>query len=141
MEPGIITTGRKFKDVFMNQPTSSGKMRDLGDLVIGASTGIKPQIVDIKEDLDYKISQFSRIRTDVYKGENFYKFNDLYNRGGQVIVDEFIDIQEEAFRLQKGIYESIQAAKQLGLSNSDITKLFKAREGLSSERNKKYYKR
>ena len=51
---------------------------------------------------------------------------------GQVIVDEFIDIQEEAFRLQKGIYESIQAAKQLGLSNSDITKLFKAREGLSS---------
>ena len=133
MEPGIVTTSRKFKNSFMNQPTPSGKMRDLSDIVIGASTGIKPQIVDIREDLDYKISQFSRIRTDVYKGENFYKFNDLYNRGGQVIVDEFIDIQEEAFRLQKEIYQALQAAKQLGLSNSDLRKIFKARKGISSQ--------
>jgi len=132
MEPGLFTTGRKFYDVFFNQPTPSGKMRDLGDLIIGASTGLKPQIIDIKEDLDYKISQYSRIRTDVYKGENFYKFTDLYNRGGQVIVDEFVDIQREAFRLQKEIYDSIQGAKQLGLTNSDIKKLFKKREGLSS---------
>jgi hypothetical protein len=50
-----------------------------------------------------------------------------------VIVEEFIDIQREAFRLQKDIYNAIQAAKQFGLSDRDIKKIFKARKGISSK--------
>ena len=134
LEPGIITSSRKFKDAFIKQPTPSGVLREFDDVVVGASTGIKPFNVDVLESLDYKISQFGKIRTDVYKAEKFYKFNELYKRGGDVLVEEFINIQKEAFRLQKGIYDAIQAAKKLDLSDSQIRKLFKQRAGLSSKK-------
>ena len=50
-----------------------------------------------------------------------------------MIVEEFIDIQREAFRLQKDIYNAIQAAKEFNLSDRDIRKIFKARKGISSK--------
>ena len=133
LEPGIITSSRKFYDAFTKQPTPGGVVRELEDVAIGASTGIKPFNVDVLESLDFKISAFSKIRTDVYKAEKFYKFNDLYKRGGDVLVEEFIDIQKEAFRLQKGIYDAIQAAKKLDISDSDIRELMKQRTGLSDK--------
>jgi len=133
LEPGIITSSRKFADAIRKQPTPTGVVRETGDVVIGASTGLKPYNVDISEALDYKISEFTRIRSDVYKAEQFYKFNDLRRRGGDVIVEEFVNIQREAFRLQKDIYNALQAAKEFGLSDRDIKKLFKARKGISSK--------
>ena len=133
LEPGIITSSRKFRDAILKQPTPTGVVRETSDVVIGASTGLKPFNVDITEALDYKISEFTRIRSNVFKAEEFYKFTDIRARGGQVIVDEFINIQREAFRLQKDIYNAIQAAKEFGLSDRDIKKLFKARKGISSK--------
>ena len=123
----------KFKDAIIKQPTPTGVVRETGDVIIGAGTGLKPYNVDITEALDYKISEFTRIRSNVFKAEEFYKFTDIRARGGQVIVDEFINIQREAFRLQKDIYNAIQAAKEFGLSDRDIKKLFKARKGISSK--------
>ena len=133
LEPGIITSSRKFYDSIIKQPTPSGVLRETGDVVIGASTGLKPFNASIAEALDYKVSDFSRIRTDVFKGEKLYKFNDIYTRGGPVIVNEFIDIQREAFRLQKEIYGAIKAAEAWGMSKRDIRKVFKARTGLSTK--------
>lgn len=49
------------------------------------------------------------------------------------MVEEFINIQKEAFRLQKQVYLEIQAAKKFDLSDNDIRKLFKERKGLSSK--------
>ena len=133
LEPGIVTSSRKFKDAIIKQPTPTGVVRETSDVIIGAGTGLKPYNVDISEALDYKISEFTRIRSDVFKAEDFYKFTDVRRRGGDVIVDEFINIQREAFRLQKDIYNAIQAAKEFGLSDRDIKKLFKARKGISSK--------
>ena len=133
LEPGLFTSSRKVKDAFFKQPSPSGTVREMSDVAIGASTGIKPFNVNILESLSYKISNYTRIRTNVYKAEKFYKFNELYRRGGDVLVEEFIDIQKEAFRLQKQVYLEIQAAKKFDLSDSDIRKLFKEREGLSSK--------
>ena len=133
LEPGIVTSSRKFKDAIIKQPTPTGVVRETTDVIIGAGTGLKPYNVDITEALDYKISEFTRIRSDVFKAEDFYKFTDIRKRGGDVIVDEFIAIQREAFRLQKDIYNAIQAAKEFGLSDRDIKKIFKARKGISSK--------
>jgi Fic family protein len=36
------------------------------------------------------------------------------------LVEEFINIQKEAFREQKAIYDAIQAAKKLDISDGDI---------------------
>ena len=133
LEPGIVTSSQKLFNAITKQPTPTGVIRETGDVIIGAGTGLKPYNVDIKESLDYKISEFTKIRSDVFRAENFYKFDDIRARGGQVIVDEFIDIQREAFRLQKDIYNAIQAAKEFGLSDRDIKKIFKARKGISSK--------
>ena len=133
LEPGIVTSSQKFFDAITKQPTPTGVVRETGDVIIGASTGLKPYNVDIKESLDYKISEFTRIRSDVFRAEDFYKFKDIRARGGDVIVEEFIDIQREAFRLQKDIYNAIQAAKEFGLTDRDIKKIFKARKGISSK--------
>jgi hypothetical protein len=133
LEPGAVTSYKKFKDAFFKQPTKGGVLREVGDLTVGASTGIKPYNVDIQEALRFKISEFTRIRRDVFKAEDFYNFKDLYTRGGDVLVEEFINIQKEAFREQKAIYDAIQAAKKLDLSNADIVKIFKQRKGLSDK--------
>ena len=133
LEPGIITSSQKFFDAIRKQPTPTGVVRETNDVIIGASTGLKPYNVDIKESLDYKISEFTRIRSDVFRAEDFYKFKDIRARGGDVIVEEFIDIQREAFRLQKDIYNAIQAAKEFGLNDRDIKKIFKVRKGISSK--------
>ena len=117
LEPGAFTSFRKVKDAFFKQPSPSGTVREMSDVAIGASTGIKPFNVNILESLSYKISNYTRIRTNVYKAEKFYKFNELYRRGGDVLVEEFIDIQKEAFRLQKQVYNEIQAAKKFDLSD------------------------
>ncbi len=132
LEPGIITSSQKFYDSIVKQPTPSGVLRETGDVLVGASTGLKPFNASIAEALDYKVSDFSRIRTDVFKGEKLYKFNNIYTRGGDVIVDEFVDIQREAFRLQKEIYGAVKAAEAWGMSKRDIRKVFKARSGLSN---------
>ena len=131
LEPGIITSSRKLRDAITKQPSPTGIVRETKDVAIGASTGLKPYNVDITEALDYKISEFTRIRSDVFRAEKFYTYKDIQNRGGQVLVDEFVDIQREAFRLQKDIYNAIQAAKEFGLTNRDIKKIFKERKGIS----------
>jgi len=93
--------------------TKGGTSYDLPDLFIGLGTGVKPQRVDIGRQLDFVVSDYSRIRTDVYKGEDFYSTKDVYKRGPDVIVNEFIDIQREAFKKQKEVYNAVQAAKKI----------------------------
>ena len=133
LEPGIVTTSRKFKDAFTKQPTSSGVLRNQMDVTIGASTGLKPFDADIPNSLDYLISEYGRIRTNVFKAEKFYKFDKMYTRGGDVLVQEYIDINKEAYRLQKEIYNAIQAAKKLGMSDEQIEDQFLARTGISKK--------
>ena len=126
-EPGIISTGRKFKLAAEAGFTKGGTSYDMSDLVIGLGTGVKPQRVDISRSLDFTVSKYSRIRSQVYKGEKFYSTADVYNRGPEQLRKEFIDIQREAFQQQKEVYNAVKAAKEFGLSNSDIRKLFTKR--------------
>jgi len=83
--------------------------------------------------LRFKITEFTNIRSNVFKAEDFYNFKDLFTRGGDVLVEEFINVQKEAFREQKAIYDAIQAAKKLDVSNADIVEIFKQRKGLSDK--------
>ena len=133
LEPGIITTSRKFKDAIIKQPTSSGTLRTLQDQSVGASTGLKPFDANVLRSMDYIISDYGRIRTDVYKAEKFYKFDKMYTRGGDVLKQEFIDIQREAWIKQRKIQNAIEAAITLGVDFDDIEDLMKERQGFSSK--------
>jgi len=130
-EPGIITSGKKIAIAAEDGFTRGGTSYDMQDLIIGLGTGVKPQNVDIEKSLDFTVSRYSNIRSDVYKGEKFYSTADIYNRGPDVLVSEFVDIQREAFQQQKEIYNAIQAAKKFGLNDYQIKKIFTKR-GLGS---------
>ena len=131
IEPGLITSGRKTFNAIRNQPSAYGTVKETSDVAIGATTGLKPYNVDILSDLDRVITDYSKIRSEVYTAEKFYTPLDIRARTGQTLVDEFIDVQREAFRLQKEIYESIQAAKKFDLDEYDIIQKFKERKGIS----------
>ena len=133
IEPGIISTSQKIRDAITKQPSAYGTIKETGDVAIGASTGLKPYNVDILSSLDRVITDYSKIRSEVYTAEKFYTPLDIRARTGQVLVDEFIDVQREAFRLQKEIYEAIQAAKRFDLDDYDIRQKFKERKGISSK--------
>ena len=133
LEPGIITTSRKFKDAIIKQPTSSGTLRTLQDQSIGASTGLKPFDANILTSMDYIISDYGRIRTNVFKAEKFYKFDKMYTRGGEVLKQEYIDIQREAWVEQRKIQDAIKAAQELGVNIDDIEDLMLERTGLGKK--------
>jgi len=133
IEPGIISTSQKVRDAITRQPSAYGTIKETSDVAIGASTGLKPYNVDILSSLDTIITDYSKIRTEVYTAEKFYTPLDIRARTGQVLVDEFIDVQREAFRLQKEVYEALQAAKRFDVDDYDIRQKFKERKGISSK--------
>jgi hypothetical protein len=135
LEPGIITTSRKFKDAIIKQPTSSGTLRTLQDQSIGASTGLKPFDANILTSMDYIISDYSRIRSNVFKAEKFYKFDKMYTRGGEVLKQEYI--QREAWIEQRKIQDAIEAAIKLNVDFDDIEDLMKERAGLGKKQIRK----
>ena len=131
IEPGLISTSQKIRDALTRQPSAYGTIKESSDVAIGATSGLKPYNIDIVSDLDRIITDYSKIRREVYTAEKFYTPLDIRARTGQVLVDEFIDVQREAFRLQKEIYEAIQAAKKFDLDEYDIRQKFKERKGIS----------
>tara|TARA_Y100000593_G_scaffold28779_1_gene57549 strand:- start:2634 stop:6893 length:4260 start_codon:yes stop_codon:yes gene_type:complete len=131
IEPGIISTSQKVRDAIIRQPSAYGTIKESSDVAIGASTGLKPYNVDILESIDGIITDYSKIRSEVYTAEKFYTPLDIRARTGQVLVDEFIAVQREAFRLQKEVYEAIQAAKRFDIDEYDIRQKFKERKGIS----------
>ena len=131
IEPGLITSGRKVFNSITNQPSAYGTVKETSDIAIGASTGLKPYNIDILSDLDRVITDYTKIRREVYTAEKFYTPLDIRGRTGQVLVDEFIDVQREAFRLQKQVYNALQNAKRFDLDEYDIIQKFKERKGIS----------
>ena len=131
IEPGIISTSQKLRDAILRQPSAYGTIKETSDVAIGATTGLKPYNVDILSSLDSIITDYSKIRSEVYTAEKFYSPLDIRARTGEVLIKEFIDVQREAFRLQKEVYEAIQAAKRFDVDEYDIRQKFKERKGIS----------
>jgi len=133
IEPGIISTSQKVRDAITRQPSAYGTIKESSDVAIGASTGLKPFNVDILSSLDNIITDYTKIRSEVYTAEKFYTPLDIRARTGDALVDEFIAVQKEAFRLQKEVYQAIQAAKKFDVDEYDIRQKFKERKGISSK--------
>ena len=129
VEPGIVTTGRQLYYGFLNKLTPTGYSYDGEDVAFGVGTGIKPQKVDLKKQLDFTVGEFTKIRTDVAKDSDLYKFN----MNSDDIVKEYIRIQKNAFREQRKIYNSIQTYIKLGYDEFAILEELESRKGISSD--------
>lgn len=122
LNPGLMVSIDRIGDGF------KGSTRvDPIDEMINLFTGVRFSEADISRNLQFVIYDFRTISSDVFASEDFFTTDDFRTRGPSEIVKDFVQIQEEAFRAQYKIYKAVQTAKQFGLSNTDIRKLFKKR--------------
>lgn len=125
VEPGFITTGRKLYYAVTGEVTPEGQSYDFTDVVLGVSTGIKPQEVDLKKLMNNEINKYQSISRKAFEGTK------LYNKdmGGSEAVKEFINIQRKAFYENKKFYEKIKSYEILNMDIDDVqTSLRKEKE-------------
>ena len=79
--------------------------------------------------MEFKLGDLTKIRTEADDASKMYKFN----RSPDNIVEDYIDIQRNAFREQAKVYKALQAMQELGLSRADILKEVKSRKTLSKK--------
>jgi len=116
IEPGFITTGRKLYYATTGEISPEGQSYDFTDVVLGISTGIKPQEVDLKKIMNFEINKYQSIPRKAFEGTSLYE-RDVK---GKDVVEEFINIQRKAFYENKKFYEKIKAFEQLNMDAYDI---------------------
>jgi hypothetical protein len=125
IEPGFITTGRKLYYATTGEVTPEGQSYDFTDVVLGVSTGIKPQEVDLKKLMNNEINKYQSISKKAFEGTKLYD-RDI---GGSEAVKEFINIQRKAFYENKKFYEKIKSYEILNMDVDDVqTSLRKEKE-------------
>ena len=127
-EPGLITTGGKIIEGIRGESSKSGQLRNASDELTALFTGIRIIPVDVEKSMQYKISEFNRLNDAVDDAEDFYSVKNIYDgRIGPKIVEEFRDIQEEAFLVQQKMYYIIQDAIETGLSEMEVYQILRDR--------------
>jgi len=122
LEPGAITTMRQLYSSITGVPYK-GRVYDEQDVLTGLFTGVKPYDVDINRNIDFLISDYTKIRTKAFQASDLYDL-DMY---GDAVVEDFIRIQRNIFREQQRIYRALEAAKKFGVSKYQIKKEMKER--------------
>jgi len=123
IEPGAVSSGRRVWDSYT-------KRKDYDPLIemVNLFGGVRINEANISKTLDFIITDFTKIQSDVYKSESFYSAEDWPNRGPSEMINDFIQIQDEAYKEQFEIYQAIQAAKKFDLTDRDIMKIFDERD-------------
>ena len=135
VEPGALTTGRKIKKGIQKDITKGGTPVNARDEMLALFSGIRIINVDAPRAYNYKLTDFNKRRRSVTTSEDFYNLTNLSQRGGEALANEFRQIQDEALKVQKEFYQTIQDAKAMGVTNRVLRKANKGR--LS---NKEFYK-
>ena len=128
IEPGAFTTGRKIKMGFEGDVTKSGQPVDLQNELTALFTGIRVIPVDVPKSMQYKIAHFQKLKRAVDDAEKFYSPSGaITGRIGDNMVEEYTNIQDEAFRVQQEFYYVIQDAMKTGLSEREVKKILRTR--------------
>ena len=130
-EPGLIKSARdistslgtpdsKIKDAFGVGEgfTRSGRIKRFDDQIVGLS-GIKPETIDIKDTLGFKLSALKR-----NMGESGKTFERAYQQRTPITSDELVEAYSDGLRKEyeyaKEMFDVITKAKSIGLSNAEI---------------------
>lgn len=134
-EPGLIKTARDFS-TSLNAPakevrdtvlgsygtpvgfTRSGRIKAFDEQIVGLS-GIKPETIDIKDTLGFKLNALKRNMGDSNK-----TFERAYQQRTPITSDELVEAYSDGIRKEyeyaKEMFDVITKAKSLGLSNAEI---------------------
>jgi hypothetical protein len=116
IEPGVLTTGKKLYYASTGEITPLGQSYDLTDVVLGITTGLKPQEVDLKKLMGFAINNYKSIQSKSLEGTKLYD-KDV---GGEDAKKEFINIQRKAFYEKKKFYQKIKAYENLKMDTGDV---------------------
>ena len=125
IEPGVVTSGEKVIKGLFSDVKKGGQPVSLRDELMALMAGIRIIDIDVGKSLSYKAGNFNALMRAVDDTEKIYSAVDYMNRGPTVIAKEFEQMQEEAFRIQKDMYNIIQDALELDLDEYDIKKILK----------------
>jgi len=147
-EPGLIKTARDFS-TSLNAPakevretvlgsygtpvgfTRSGRIKAFDEQIVGLS-GIKPETIDIKDTLGFKLNALKRNMGDSNK-----TFERAYQQRTPITSDELVEAYSDGIRKEyefaKEMFDVITKAKSIGLSNAEIIRAV-TDDGLFSKR-------
>ena len=125
IEPGVATSGEKVIKGFFNDTKRGGQPVSLRDELLALMAGVRIIDIDIGSTLGYKAGRYNQLLRAVDDAEKIYSPENYMSRGPEVIAQEFDDMQAEAFRIQKDMYQIIQDALELDLDESDVKKFLK----------------
>ena len=121
--PGIITSGMKLKSAIEGDVSGAGKPMRIGDELMALFTGTRIIRIDVKKDLKWRTSNVNRLLRAVDETEKFYKAKQFIDRPPSVMVDEYNQMQEEAFKIQRDMYMVVKDLKMLDLSTDKIEEI------------------
>ena len=125
IEPGVATSGEKVIKGLFSDVKKGGQPVSLRDELLALMAGIRIIDIDVANSLSYKAGRFSALMRAVDDTEKIYSAADYMNRGPTVIAKEFEEMQQEAFRIQKDMYNIIQDALLLDLDEYEIKKILR----------------
>ena len=119
--PGAINTGIKYGNSIYDIYTGRSKPDDLRNKFITTFSGTKVDNIDLQKNLELKVLEmYPKIKTEIFSTEGFYSTKDWQSRGPKVMSKEFDNIQKESFEQQRKLYQIIQDAKTLKISDDII---------------------
>ena len=120
MKTSLNATDSEIKDTFGIGEgfTRSGRIKRFDDQIVGLS-GVKPETINIKDTLGFKLNAIKR-----NMGESGKTFQRAYQQRTPITSDELIDAYENGMKKEyqyaQEMFDVITKAKSIGLSNQDI---------------------
>jgi len=121
--PGLITTGMKLKSAIEGDVSGAGKPMRIEDELMALFTGTRIIRIDVKKDLRWRTSNTNRLLRAVDETEKFYKAKGFIDRPPSVMVAEYDNMQDEAFKIQRDLYMIVQDLRMLDLSKDKIEEI------------------
>jgi len=121
----VIAQAQNLAGAARGEVTGAGKLRRLGDDLLALFTGTRIIRIDAKKDLNWLSAEFNRLNRAVDDTEKFYKTKNYLDRPPSVMVDEFNQMQEEAFRIQKKFYTQLKDLMMLDLDDDTIKEIMR----------------
>ena len=125
VKPGVLVSADKISGALGKDLSRGGKPLNLKDELLALLAGTRIIRIDVKKDLKYGASNMNRLLRAVDENEKFYNVDNYANNTPNDMVKTYINMQEEAFKLQKDMFITIEDLKLLDLSEDDIFEILK----------------
>jgi hypothetical protein len=132
VEPGAVSTGRKIGEAVTGDISRGGVPRDLRDELLALFSGIRIINVDVPRTMQYKITEYNKNKRLVTATEKLFSLQDYKTRGPATLANEFTEIQEENYKVNRDFYRVIQDALTVGMDKRQLARILNER-GISKK--------